>query len=298
MGSVSPSDVPSPVSDGTLELSDGRRLGYAEYGPSDGDPVLFCHGTPGSRYTRFPGASTLDELGVRQITLERPGFGRSTFDADREILDWPADVREAADALGYDRFAVVGYSGGGPFALACAARIPDRLTSAGVVSGVGPLGAPGATDGMALTNRIGFRFATVPFLLRLPLWFRIRKIRSDTDGFIDAWADSAVGPDRQILRRPAVRAVIRENFPEAVRQGTKGPLYETRLHATPWGFDLADVSLPVDLWHGERDTMAPDSMADHVIGELPHCTAHMYADEGHLLIYDYWAEILSTLQQD
>ena len=290
--------IPDPATEGTLDLSDGRTLGYATYGPTDGDPLLFFHGTPGSRYTRVPDPSILDEHGFRQITLERPGFGRSTYDPDRELLDWPADVSEAAGALGFDRFAVVGGSGGGPFTLACAASIPERLTGVAVVSGLGPLDAPGATEEMALENRIGYRLAKLPFVLRPFLWLRIRKIRSDPDAFLDAWADSAADSDERILQRPEVRAVFRQNFPEAVRQGTRAPLQETRLHARPWGFALDDVPVHVDLWHGSRDAFVPVAMAHHVADELPSCTAHIYPDEGHFLHYDHWGEILAALRRD
>jgi len=289
------SSIPQPEREGTLELSDGRVLGYAEYGPRDGEPLLFFHGTPGSRYTRVPEASILDERGVRQVTLERPGFGRSTYDGERELLDWPDDVCEAADALGFDRFAVASSSGGGPFALACGARIPERLAGVGVVGGLGPLDAPGATEGMELTNRIGFKLATVPLVLRPFLWRRIRKIRRDPEGFVDAWAESAADPDARILQQPDVRAGFCQNFPEAVRQGTKAPLYETRLHVRPWGFDLADIPVHVHVWHGGRDAFTPVSMARHVADEIPSSSAHIYPDEGHLLHYEYWDEMLSTL---
>jgi pimeloyl-ACP methyl ester carboxylesterase len=287
--------IPPPDEEGTLALSDGRELGYAAYGPDDGDPLFLFHGTPGSRYVRVPDTSILADHGVRQVTLERPGFGLSTFDPDRELLDWPDDVVEAADALGYEEFAIVGGSGGGPFVLACAARIPERLTHVGVMGGLGPLDAPGATEGMELTNRLGFRLARVPLVLRPFLWLRIRKIRSDPEGFVDGWADSASAPDAAILGRPDVRAVFRESFPESVRQGTKAPLTETRIHVSPWGFDLEEIPVHVDLWHGGEDTFTPEAMARHVAEAVPSAELHRYPEEGHLLHYEHFDEMLSTL---
>lgn len=288
--------VPGPDAEGTVDLSDGRQLGYAAYGPADGHPLLFFHGTPGSRYARVPDTTILHDHGLRQVTLERPGFGLSTQDPDRGLLDWPADVREAADALGFDRFAVVGASGGGPYTLACAARLSDRITGAGVVGGLGPLDVPGATEGMEIKNRIGFALARVPLLLRPFLWFRIRTIRSDPDGFVDVWADSAAPPDRRILRRPAVRAVVVQNFPAAVRQGTTGPLTDTRIHVRSWGFDLDEIPVHVDVFQGGRDTFVPEGMARHVAGEVPSATLHRYPDEGHLLHYEHWDEVLATIR--
>lgn len=289
--------LPRPETEGVIDLSDGRQLGYAAYGPQDGDPLLFFHGTPGSRYTRIPDRSVYYNHGVRQVTLERPGSGLSTFDAGRTLLDWPADVREAADSLGFDRFAVAGESGGGPYALACAARLPDRLRGVGVVGGLGPLDEPGATDGMTLRNRLGFKLATVPLALRPFLWLRIRKIRSDPESFIDAWAASAPEPDERILQRPAVREMVRQYLQAGVRQGVETPLQETRLHVRPWGFNLANISTAVTVWHGGRDTFVPASMARHIVEAIPSCTANIYPDAGHLLIHDYADEILSALSR-
>lgn len=294
MSDTSPS-IPPPDTERAIELSDGRTLGYATYGPSDGEPLLYFHGTPGSRYTRVPEPSLLEKHGVRQITLERPGFGRSTYDSDRTLLDWPADVREAADILGYEQFAVAGHSGGGPHTLACAHALENRLTSVGVISGMGPLDVPAVTEGMEFKTRLGFKLAKLPFALRPFLWFRARKIRTDPEGFIDVWADSAAGADRDTLQRPKVRAVIREEFQEALTQGTKPPLHENRLFAQSWGFDLDEISVAVDLWYGKQDTFTPETMARHVIDEIPTSNATFYADEGHLLYFNRWDEILSTL---
>lgn len=281
-----------------MDLSDGRELGYAAYGPEDGHPLLFFHGTPGSRYTRVPDVSVLHDHDARQVTLERPGYGLSTRDPDRTLLDWPEDVREVADALGFDRFAVAGASGGGPYTLACAARLSDRVTGAGVIGGLGPLDVPGATEGMEIKNRIGFTLARVPFLLRPFLWVRIRKIRSDPDGFVDAWAEDAAPPDRRLLGRPDVRRVVARNFVEAVRQGTAAPLADTRIHVRPWGFDLAEVPVHVDVFQGGNDTFVPEAMARHVAEEVPSATLHLYPDEGHLLHYEHWDEVLGTIRAD
>lgn len=291
------SSLPQPEDDGTLELSDSRQLGYATYGPADGDPLFFFHGTPGSRYTRVPEPSVFHEHNIRQVTLERPGFGRSTYESDRTLLDWPEDVKEAADRLGFEEFAIAGESGGGPYTLACAAKIPDRLTAVGVIAGLGPLDVPDATEGMELTNRLGFTLASVPLVLRPFLWLRIRSIRRDMEGFIDAWASNAPDPDAAILQQPAVRAMLRESFPPAVTQGVQSPLTETRIHARPWGFDLTDIPVHIDLWHGGADTFVPERMARHVADNVPSASLQRYPDAGHLLSNEHYDEIFSTLSQ-
>lgn len=287
--------IPPPAADDTLNLSDGRSLGYAEYGPADGDPLVFCHGTPGSRYTRHPDTALLEEHGVRQVTLERPGYGRSTYQPGRELLDWPHDVREAADALGFDQFAVAGFSGGGPHALVCAARLPERVTSAVVINGIGPVHPPGATDGLTLKNRLQLRLVGLPLVPKLMFWPLARKIRTDTDAAIDTFGDTFADVDAQVLRRPDVRAMFHQDFSAAVEQGTRGYARDARILTHPWGFDLAEVPVPVDLWHGELDENVPIPMARFVADELPSCTHHIYSSEGHLLMFDYVQEMLSAL---
>lgn len=263
-----PDSSPQLATEGTITLSDGRCLGYAEYGPADGDPLLLFHGTPGSRYTRISTISTLERFGIRQITLERPGFGKSTYDPDREILDWPTDVQEATEALDIDQFYVLGGSGGAPYVLACAARIPNRLAGVGVVAGAGPMDAPGATDGMALTRRLGFKLAPLPLVLWPFLWVMIQMIR--------------IRPGHHDLQ-------------EGVRQGPKAPLHEHRLQVRPWGIDLTSISCHVHLWHGEQDKFAPVSMAEYMAEVIPSSTLYTYREEGHDFPEKHDAEILSML---
>src|SRR4030042_1974723 len=129
--------------DSSIVLWDGRHLAYAEYGDPRGKPVFLFHGIPGSRIFRPPPDDLTAANGVRLITVDRPGYGGSDFQPGRRILEWPADVCALADVLGLERFAVCGHSAGGPYVLACAAFIPQRLTAAGVISGLGPVDAPG-----------------------------------------------------------------------------------------------------------------------------------------------------------
>jgi pimeloyl-ACP methyl ester carboxylesterase len=122
-----------------LSLSDGRKLGFAEFGEMQGKPVFYFHGFPGSRLEARLAEKISRDSHIRFIGIDRPGFGVSGFKPKRTLLDWPDDVIELADALGIDRFSTLGVSGGGPFAAACAHQIPDRLISVGIVCGMGPV---------------------------------------------------------------------------------------------------------------------------------------------------------------
>ncbi len=129
-----------------MKLSDGRRLGYAEYGDLNGRPVFYIHGNLGSRLeAAFVEEEKLRDLGIRLICIDRPGMGLSDYQSDRQILDLPNDILELTNHIGLAKrqFTIIGGSGGGPYALACAYKIPsDRLRSCGVVSGLGPCQLP------------------------------------------------------------------------------------------------------------------------------------------------------------
>jgi pimeloyl-ACP methyl ester carboxylesterase len=137
-----------------VRLGDGRLLGYAEYGDPLGKPIFHFHGWVSSRLEFGPNHETARSLGARVISIDRPGCGLSDFKPGRKILDWPDDVAELADALGIDRFAVSGWSFGGPYVVACAYKIPHRLTAAGIIAGTTPLNRPGATRGMMQPARM------------------------------------------------------------------------------------------------------------------------------------------------
>ena len=155
-----------PRIDIVIQVSDKRRLAYAEYGEPDGAPVLLFHGLPGSRLSwgLIPGSPF--PPGLRIIAPDRPGYGRSDPKPGRTVLDWADDVAELADVLEIEKFAVLGVSGGGPGALACAWKMPERLTSVGVVSSPAPTNAPGVFEGMSKTNRffmkLAWRFPACP----------------------------------------------------------------------------------------------------------------------------------------
>jgi pimeloyl-ACP methyl ester carboxylesterase len=211
------------VSGQTLLLRAGRRLGYAEYGTPDGEPGFYFHGHPGSRLEAELADEASAEAGLRLIALDRPGYGLSDFQLDRTLLDWPRDVEEAADALGLERFSVLGSSGGGPYALACAHELTERVTRAGVVSGVGPHDAPGATDGMRWQNCVGFQLgARFPPLARLIMWSMERQMRRSRTRVLAAVAEAMSPADAEIARGPEVRDLLGAVIAEALRQGSRG----------------------------------------------------------------------------
>jgi pimeloyl-ACP methyl ester carboxylesterase len=278
-----------------LTLTDGRTLGYAEYGAPAGTPVFFFPGTPSGRLFHHPDESIAISLGARMITVDRPGFGLSDFQPKRSLLDFAQDVVQLAETLELDRFAVAGISGGGPYVAACAFKIPERLTAAGIVSGVGPTDGPEGTRGMSRERRLGVIVARhVPWLTRPLLWRVSNPQRGGERYFEKIVAQSSVR-DRAILARPEVKSMLIRNWLEATRDGVRGYAWESVIFSRPWGFRLEDIRMQVHLWHGEDDLSIPVSVARHVAAAIPNCHATFIHEEGHFLLFDHWREIIGTM---
>jgi len=286
----------SNTTDNVFQLRDGRVLGYAEYGDPSGKPVFFFHGLPGSRRQRHPDDSIAIELGARIITVDRPGYGFSDFQPGRTLLDWPDDVAQLADALQMAQCAAIGLSGGGPYLLSCAYKMPERLTSATVISGMGPVDNPEAMKGMMGSMRLGLGLArSVPWeLARLALEPTARMVRRNPTAAKKLVPLSAPKADKEAFARPDIQAIDQEDLVEAYRNGAQAAYWEVVMLATPWGFRLEDIDQKIYLWHGEEDTTVPIHMGRYVARTVPDCEARFYPGQGHTLIYHYWREILTV----
>ena len=291
-------DSHGPVSaDRTLWLPDGRRLSYAVYGMPGGRPVFYFHGWPSSRLEARLHEVTAMQKSVCLIAIDRPGFGLSDFQPRRRILDWPQDVLAVATALGIARFAIIGVSGGGPHALACACLMPERLTTVALLGSTGPLSEPHATAGMMPQNRQLFSLArSAPWLLRLFLEWRARQVRRDFTHFITrVTKDMAAADHAFFASHPQMRSQMREAFVDACRSGARGASWEARLFTRPWGFRLGDISKEVLLWQGEDDHNVPASMGRALAAALPHCQATLYPGEGHLSLFLHLAALFDQI---
>ncbi len=284
----------NPGVDRTVSLPDGRRLGIAEYGDPRGTPVLAFHGLPGSRLQRHPDPSIPVALRARMLHLERPGFGRSDPHASRTLLTWATDVQHVCDELGLDRVRVAGVSAGAPYALACAATLGARVIRTAVVSGVGPPGSTPASRslfiraGMALALRA--QWSIRPFVLAAS-----SLARRAPERYVDAVAARMNAADREILARPAVRAMFAEDLREAFAQSGAAFAQDLALIAAPWPFDPARIDSPVALWHGDADRMIPRAGAEALARIVPHASFHRVPGAGHFLAFDRWREILAWL---
>lgn len=261
----------------TLILNDGRSLGYAEYGDPAGKPLFIFHGTPGSRFL----AKVFDEpataLGVRIIAPERPGYGLSSPHRGN-LLDYPDDVRQLADALGLEQFAAAGVSGGGPAALACAHRLPPRLTAVGLISAMGPMVLHDVSPEMVTPNRLilGMLGRHAPALTGTILCLLLRQTLPSMRQHVER----GTSPSPELS--PEVYALVAQDQGEAVRSGSQGIAYDLRSLWRPWGFDLDAITMPVYMWHGEADNLMPVAMAHFVAGKIPNAHATYYPGEDHV----------------
>ena len=282
--------------EGNITLRDGRQLAYAEYGDPQAKPIFFFHGTPGSRLFHHPDASIATSAGARIIAVDRPGFGRSDFKPGRRLLDWPNDVVQLADALDIDRFAVVGYSGGGPYAAVCASSIPKRLTAAGLVSSMAPLDNPAITRGMHGMGHTYFSLERhAPPLAKLGCWLMCTTWRHNPDLYFRAQLNGLRNSKEAQTLLSAMKPMLTTDFQEAVRAGTDGITWDLEILTRPWGFQLNVITADVFLWHGENDTQAPLAMGKRLASAIPHCRATFFPGEGHWAIYNHWQEILTAL---
>ena len=288
-GKASPPDGESHV-----RLPDGRRLVYCEFGAHNGMPVFFFHGWPGSRLDFAANTEAASATGTRVIALDRPGIGGSDPQPNRKVLDWPADVAALADCLGIERFAVVGFSFGGPYARACAYALPERVTRVGLISCLGPVDDPAAKRGMPPSTRYGLAAARLSPLLALPMvWVTARQVRRGR--MIQQLSKSMSPPDAEVLRQREVAEALASSLAECFRQGIGAATWDGVAVARGEGIQLEDIQADVLIWHGEQDGNDPVAMAHAQERRLPHVRAHYYADAGHLIFFSRIEEILSEL---
>jgi pimeloyl-ACP methyl ester carboxylesterase len=245
-------------------MSDDREVTVDSLGAPDGAPVFLLHGTPGCRAGPRPRPSVLYRLGIRLICYDRPGYGGSDPHPGRTVADAAWDVLEIADALKLDSFSVVGRSGGGPHALACAALLEERVRSAAVLVGLAPADAEDLDwyAGMSDSNVDEYKRADsavryADATVRASLRQRAENIRDDPESLLRFLDPQLTGPDRRIVVDASFVQLLTDTYAEAVRVGADGWIDDVLAFRRPWGFDPSKVKVPVLLWHGEDDMFSP-----------------------------------------
>ena len=268
--------------------SNGRTLAFAEWGDRDGFPVFTLHGTPGSRLLRHYDESKYAQVGARVITYDRPGYGGSDRSRGRGVVDCVADVAAIADTLGVERFAVTGGSGGGPHALAVAARLPDRVTRASCEVGIVPYPTPDFDwfKGMDPLNVKEFGWALggedvlVPELEREAAELLVRVAADPSKLLGDDWELSEA--DRTELARVEYHEIIRQGFSEAFRNGAWGWVDDDLCFSRNWGFELAEIRVPTRIVYGATDVLSPRQHGEWLGRNVPNAQVVIEDESGHL----------------
>ncbi len=276
----------------------GRRLAVSEYGDPVGRPVFFLHGTPSSRLERYLDANALGRLGVRLLTYDRPGYGQSDPDPGRTVGSAAGDVAAVADVLGLDRFSVYGASGGGPHALACGARLSHRVDRVAAMVSPAPYDAPGLdfTAGMTASNVEEFGTALEGRdALAALLGPMVELARADPNSLWDALAKELPESDQRVIARPEVHDALATNLAESVATSMDGWLDDDLAFVRPWGFALADITVPVLLWHGADDVLAPVSHSEYLAEHVPGAIFVRPAGVGHFGAVDAHPDVIAWL---
>ena len=291
-------DVIPPRLEGTIKVAPKRRLGFAEFGPPRGRPIVWLHGTPGARRQIPAEARVLAEsMDLRIVGIDRPGIGSSTPFVYDNIAGFVPDLEVVADSLGLDEMVVIGLSGGGPYALAAGALLPDRVSVVGSLGGVAPTVGRDAIQGGLVG--LGRRLAPLVSVARLPLGVgltgAVRLSRPLASPALDLYARLSPAGDRALLRRPEFKAMFLDDLINGSRKQLTAPLADVLLFSRHWGFELSDVQVPVQWWHGDADHIIPFEHGVHVVDRLPDAELHVMPGESHLGGLGLAKEILGTL---
>jgi len=281
-------DTIPPSATNSIQFPDNRTLSYVEFGPADGIPVLYFHGFPGSHQDihLFKGAELAEKHHLRLIAVDRPGYGNSSSLPDRRLIDWSTDIRYLISSLGLESFSILAYSGGGPFALACAHDQPEGLDKVVIISGMGPVKAPEAKKGSAMI---------IPKAPKLILKGMSKMITEKPAKMEANMRKGLPEVDQLILDQPEAGLAMNQTLKEAFSAGYQGALEDALIYKNDWGFELSDIDTKVIMWHGELDENVKIETANYVAEQLPNCQMVTKSEEGHLsLIYNFADEIFRT----
>jgi len=279
----------------TIACQHGRILGFSQYGDPKGKPLFYFHGWPASRLSAEIYHQLGEKLHIRIIAPDRPGYGLSDFQEKRTLLDWPDDVLAIADYLRLKKFAVMGVSGGGPYAAVCAYKIPKRITRTGIVVGLSPIYGKEVLDGMMWISKIGWEnFGKYPLLRKSSAMLQLLNTRYGPSLGLHRFLFGSK-EDKKLNNKRAMRQRTRQTMVEAFRKGYKGPELDLKLYTTDWGFDLKDICGNVFLWYGADDKNVSLNMGKYYKEKIFNSTLKIYSGEGHLISFTHAEDILRTL---
>lgn len=265
----------------SITLNDNRKISFAKYGDATGKPIFFFHGTPGSRKEISHCHQLANQQGYQVISLDRPGMGYSSLNRQQTLLSWANDVADIAAQLHFDKFSIMGHSGGGPFVAACAYSFPEKISSAAIVSGMEPIEFSEAFKSLPFSQRFLMRLIKVFPVTAFALMRLTRMMLKNPDKMMSDMIKQLPECDQIIFHNPDYRKKIIDSTLEAFRQGVSGPAREMILLTKPWGFNLQKIRCPITIWHGQLDSQAPLEHAQLISRLIPDAHLQIIENEGH-----------------
>lgn len=280
-----------------LTLKDGRHLAYAEYGNTSGEPIFYFHSVLGSRLeVAINAKEILEQHSARLIIIDRPGYGASDPNSKNNFLNWIDDLEELADHLKIDKFSTLGYAMGGVYTLAAAYKIPHRLKSNAMVSRGLPPSSSEDFNKMVPLYRMNNRIAKyAPKILPFLTSISMKGILSDPDGFYRQLDNHVCRTDLDIMQQENYKKTFSSSIKEAFRQGGKANAAEVIQLMHDWQFDIRDITLPIDIWHGSEDRQVPCVLGERAAELMTNTRLFIKPDQGHYMIFSNFSEILSKL---
>lgn len=274
---------------GKLLLDDKHKLAWAEYGAPDGEPVFYFHGVLGSRLEAQPADEIARDLGIRLIVPERPGYGDSDPQHHFLLLDWPGVVSQLADRLNLKRFSILGFSGGGAYALACAYKIPERIKRITLVGSMAPFETEAMQNHICADLKPLYELAATDEAATLQ---QLSKMVTSPESVM-AVVEATLAPcDKALFKQDNIQDDYLKNLSLATKNGVQGVANDLRNMALPWQYRLGDIQLPIDIWHGREDNNVGFSIAEYLDGVLNNTSAHFLDNCGHYFLFDHWYEVL------
>ncbi|WP_182358208.1 alpha/beta fold hydrolase [Tomitella gaofuii] len=296
-------DITSPRIEGKVLVGPERDrvLSFSEFGVPHAPPVVWLHGTPGSRrQVPVEAREFAERENIRIIGIDRPGIGSSTAHVYKSFHEFTDDLAVVADNLGLEEMSVVGLSGGGPYTLAAARYLPDRVRSCAVLGGVAPTRGEDAVDG----GLVGFGAMVAPLvsLGRVPIGMAltslVRVVKPFASQIIDAYGFLSPEGDRNLLARPEFKAMFIDDLLNGSRKQFSAPFSDIMLFSKEWDFRLADVDKPVHWYHGDADHIVPETHGEHCVRMLPQADMTVLHGESHLGGMGVAEEILTRVLAD
>ena len=284
-----------------LQLHDGRRLAYSQYGDLQGVPLFYAHGGPGSRLEGAIFHDQAAKYGLRLIATDRPGMGQSTYKPDRKLLDYPHDISELADNLGLEKFGVMGWSSGGAYTVVCAYEIAERLLFNISLCGYTNFAElPGAAEMLETqVDRI-----SVGLSRRFPRLFQTFfdlfsfGVKHFPDVFYKETARALSNSDQEIMADPEFKKHFLADQKEAFHHGSKGSALDASEQYINWGFLLEEITAKVHIFHGTEDKLVPFAFGQHLAENIPNSEFHVQEGQGHLFPFNHQQLIFETIRRE